>query len=339
MNLHKFFDMPSRSWKLVTLAALTFLMPVEILAKEIFYPAQNKSPKRLIVFVHGLGGDARSTWENSDSKFFWPEAFSKDPALKDADVLSFEYNSGCRGELTISEISRNLADGLRERLRERKYKHLSFIAHSLGGQIVRELVAYERIDVKKIKDLVFLAAPSLGASLANYGQLVCNGKQIADLKPGRGSTIDRLNDQWRDRFDKQARQLPFSYLAAYEVLSTYMGVVVDKDSAVAFSQTIKASDTDHFRIAKPSSVEDPVYKWARTQLIDGNVTNAGQSKELIESERALHDYFYTARSSMSEERYNALLKAYYGGFLKPEIPKSDFKMLMNQKAIFRGNKP
>jgi hypothetical protein len=40
----------------------------------------------VIVFVHGIFGDAKSTWTNSDSRAYWPELITTDSAFDGADV-------------------------------------------------------------------------------------------------------------------------------------------------------------------------------------------------------------------------------------------------------------
>ena len=55
---------------------------------------QNPNAEKLIVFIHGLTGDATDTWRSDgDSPFFWPEELAKDAGFQIADVLSFGYAS------------------------------------------------------------------------------------------------------------------------------------------------------------------------------------------------------------------------------------------------------
>jgi hypothetical protein len=46
-----------------------------------------------IIFVHGLGGSARSTWTHPRTKWFWPQNLYVKKGFQKARVLTFGYNS------------------------------------------------------------------------------------------------------------------------------------------------------------------------------------------------------------------------------------------------------
>src|SRR5690242_642164 len=51
----------------------------------------NSGADTVVVFVHGVFGDADSTWSNGDVSF--PKLVQSDPELRDLDVYVHEYSS------------------------------------------------------------------------------------------------------------------------------------------------------------------------------------------------------------------------------------------------------
>lgn len=102
-----------------------------------------------IVAVHGLGGHYRSTWEyqHSDGKTLWLEDFLIDQ-LRDANiaarVLSYGYDSAPVFTNTVTSID-NEAERLLNKLElkrdleQEKKRPIIFVAHSLGGLIVKKV--------------------------------------------------------------------------------------------------------------------------------------------------------------------------------------------------------
>ena len=100
----------------------------------------NVDGSQLIIFVHGLTGDAIDTWLNRETGFSFPKALSDD--LLDSYVVSFGYKSLFRQGDSVQKIAEELAlviYGLRER---HKYQTLKFVGHSMGGIIAREYILH-----------------------------------------------------------------------------------------------------------------------------------------------------------------------------------------------------
>src|SRR5271163_4677993 len=47
----------------------------------------------VIVFVHGVLGDSRSTWTNARTRAYWPALMKDDPFFKDFDIFVIGYPS------------------------------------------------------------------------------------------------------------------------------------------------------------------------------------------------------------------------------------------------------
>ena len=155
---------------------------------EGLHRLQNADPTdRLadIVFVHGLGGGSHATWrhgqENAPDHFFWPAELAKD--LPQCGVWSLGYEAGITAfgnpGMAIGERGLNFA---------RELQHsgvgldrpLLFIAHSLGGLVVKALIdgchlnvdpALEHL-VRRIAGIAFCGTPHLGSSFASAAKVL-----------------------------------------------------------------------------------------------------------------------------------------------------------------------
>lgn len=93
--------------------------------------------------VHGLNGTAKKTWTDPTSGNFWLEDFLPD-ALPKARVMTFGYDSGLAFSKSRSGVA-NFARDLLNRLRvarnspEARDRPLIFVAHSLGGIVVKKV--------------------------------------------------------------------------------------------------------------------------------------------------------------------------------------------------------
>ncbi|MCH8314062.1 MAG: hypothetical protein IID17_13870, partial [Nitrospinae bacterium] len=144
---------------------------------------QNPNSDKLIVFIHGVNGNPRGTWtyKDADPNFFWPEELAKDPSFQNADVLSFGYKSECGPTLIISEIAKNLELTLNKLLETGKYKSLEFVAHSMGGLVVREFILSRHkhlIKVVPVTSVITLSTPNLGSGLAKFASYFCKTIQL-----------------------------------------------------------------------------------------------------------------------------------------------------------------
>lgn len=100
-----------------------------------------------IVFVHGLTGNAYSTWFHQDAGIHWPSALLGCD-IKDAQILSFGYESDIinvwkpASNSRLSNYAEHLVRSL-ERVRRDSYtenRKIIFVSHSLGGLVTSFLV-------------------------------------------------------------------------------------------------------------------------------------------------------------------------------------------------------
>lgn len=84
----------------------------------------------VLVYVHGLFGDHKTTWEHL------PTQLRTYPALGEPDYASFGFDSPRIQTRVIDETTDALVFWMKTHLRQ--YDHIFIIAHSMGGLIARD---------------------------------------------------------------------------------------------------------------------------------------------------------------------------------------------------------
>jgi triacylglycerol esterase/lipase EstA (alpha/beta hydrolase family) len=206
----------------------------------------------VIVFVHGLFGDATSTWTNGTS--YWPKMISDDPVFAGADVFVYSYPTAMWATLSPDEI----ADHLRLQLNARgvlDHARIIFLSHSLGGIVTRAFLLRDRDAESKTLFAFFYGTPSTGSQIASIATLLSKSPQLGKLKPMNAE--DYLADQTRQWHDA-GFQLP-SY-CAYEKQNTFGLAVVTMQSAAALcTKGLVPINTNHIDIVKPASPDSDSY--------------------------------------------------------------------------------
>jgi pimeloyl-ACP methyl ester carboxylesterase len=240
----------------------------------------------LIVFIHGLGGNARQTWTHP-SGAFWPDLVYGDPAFAKPDILVVDYETTIAGEQTMAAVALSV-DGFLRRQSVWTYDSVILVAHSLGGIIARQIVVNNPAHASKVKLMYLLAAPMGGSVLANYASNIgVAGAIVRDLRSiEEGSFLANLINQWNSSIghstiptycavegrDVSASGAPRSVSVPDNTASSPSprvstrslappGRVVDyASSALLCNRKIVSHIAhDHGSIAKPSSVEDGVH--------------------------------------------------------------------------------
>jgi pimeloyl-ACP methyl ester carboxylesterase len=238
--------------------ATTFLLVVvghlQAIALESKYVRRLAANHKVIVFVHGLTGDAETTWGKGSVN--WPTLLTEDSAFSASNIYVYEYPTKFFADgLSIDEIAEDMrirfgADGVSE------HEQIIFIAHSMGGLVVRSYLLKNRPDFERTQFLYFLATPSTGSKLANAASYLSSNPQIEKMKwiDSRDFLAD-LTRRWL------GAEPPFPTYCAYEK-QTYAGqLVVDFGSATYLcTKHPDPIDADHVNIAKPAGNRSPQYQ-------------------------------------------------------------------------------
>jgi pimeloyl-ACP methyl ester carboxylesterase len=245
-----------------------------------------------VIFVHGLGSDADG-WVNSDTTFNWPiELGKKDDRLR---VFAVEYYAPMMGGARVPTSYQAIAPKLLEDLKINDVgtRPIVFVAHSLGGIIVKQLLrqadAFKSPIFSKTRSVVFLSTPHAGATIATLGghldKVISALTTAATFIPvphiGLFATAASKLLAWKLRISDLTSQLRgqepalmelnlwyrtlknVSTSAYYETETFYQVLVVDPMSAdpgVYGCVPTRAEAKDHITISKPKDVHDDLFK-------------------------------------------------------------------------------
>ncbi len=223
-----------------------------------------------VIFVHGLDGDARSTWHKKDNPaLFWPAWLAEDVPGVTVWSLGYEVSSSAwRGSsMPLSDRATNaLATLETQGLGDRP---IVFVCHSLGGLLVKQMLRHAldfgvtpwRSIAERTTGIIFLSTPHSGSDISNWmkhiGALLRLTVSVDELK-AHDPRLRELNTWFRN-----SRLAPSMRIQVYcEKLPVSAGIlVVNESSADPGLQGVVPIpvDEDHVSICKPENREKLVY--------------------------------------------------------------------------------
>ncbi len=224
-----------------------------------------------VVFVHGLGGDAVTTWEsqhNKNSQNSWLYWLDQDiPGIcvwslgYEAEAFSWKGSTMPLYDRATNFLATLDADGIGSR-------PLFFVTHSLGGLVVKQMLrnAIEsgnsewQTIAEKTQGIVFISTPHSGSDLASWLKYlggILTTVSVSDLE-AHASHLRSLNNWYRNH--DQFGDLPLKVYC--EKKQTKGILVVNETSADPGIRGFIPipMDDDHISICKPPSRDALVYK-------------------------------------------------------------------------------
>jgi predicted alpha/beta hydrolase family esterase len=223
--------------------------------------------EKLILFVHGLGGDGKSTWRG------FPNLIQDDEYLNSQfDVEFYQYPTWLFSFFGKTPKIQDLARGLRTQINHKysEYKSIVLVCHSLGGLIARMYLIEEVKNQRplKINKLLLYAVPNNGAGLASVAQHIAwRHNQLAQLSQD-SDLIEFLNQDWFRL--KIGNRLSIKYIVAGQ------DSVVERDSAESFWGNLDIEtiiDKGHINIVKPKSAEDLAFVILKNFVDERRITD------------------------------------------------------------------
>lgn len=156
---------------------------------------------------------------------------------------------------------------------EQSKRPLIFIAHSLGGIIVKQALVWAAREpqYQSIKDhtlgIVFFGTPHRGSGKANYGKILANVAAGVMHKP-KSKLIDALQSN-SDTLMKLTSEFKFEapnieIMTFYETkpMRVFSGLIVDKESALLElpHEDTQPVDANHSDMCKVAARDDETYK-------------------------------------------------------------------------------
>ncbi|KAI9858374.1 MAG: hypothetical protein M1813_007478 [Trichoglossum hirsutum] len=248
-----------------------------------------------IAAIHGLNGDPRTTFTNSTTEAFWLKDFLP-LDVPGARVMNFGYNARAAFGNSVSRFEDHAKDLLGSLVDRRQrddeiQRPLVFIAHSLGGIIVKQALVLARIDRKyqKIHEhtigIIFLATPHRGSEAATYGNVLARVATSVTGGPGpslTGPLRRNSTDLLRLTSDFKFEQNKFSVVSFYEQkpMGKMSTVIVDRSSALLEfeGEDQIPVDAHHRDICKFASRDDATYEklFHRINRMVGESIGSGQ---------------------------------------------------------------
>ncbi len=224
-----------------------------------------------IIFVHGLGGDALSTWhpqEKQEADNSWLSWLGQD--IENIGIWSVDYEVEAfrwqGSTMPLADRATNIIDLLD--IYEIGERPVIFITHSMGGLVVKQMLrhAYDfgnpswKKIVKQTKGIVFLSTPHSGSNIANWLQYIKGiiGTSVSvDELQANDPRLRELNTVYRNH--TQLKEIPIIVYCENE--STSGVLVVNNASADPGIPGVVPIplDENHISIAKPKSNKSRLY--------------------------------------------------------------------------------
>lgn len=207
--------------------------------------------KRVLILVHGLAGDGKSSWTSTDG-IYWPDLMEKDPAFSDFDIYVYQYESSLFGGcLPVTDVANNLRIHLKNDDVLANHGQVVFLAHSQGGLVVRQFLLRNRGEASKIPLLLFFATPTGGSEKADGVGMLPTCSQVDDLR-----SID-VNSYLKSQLsDWLSSGFPEKIVSrcAFETRKYWGSLTVEQSSAALLcSKDPEALQTNHRDAVKPNS--------------------------------------------------------------------------------------
>ncbi len=227
-----------------------------------------------VVFIHGLWGDAKGTWEwtesahGTDFSLFWPKELADE--LSSVAVWAVGYDSSPTKWVGRSMPLLDRASSLLDLLDAQGIgsRPVVFITHSLGGLLAKAIVRAsldtpaehdKHLLHQNTRGFVFFSTPHTGSSIANLASSIPGSRPTEILSElAQNDAYLRDLSQW---FSDKARLLDYKCLTYFEAYKTKGMTIVDAVSAnPSHGMRPVPFDADHFSICKIPCVSDQRYK-------------------------------------------------------------------------------
>jgi pimeloyl-ACP methyl ester carboxylesterase len=157
-----------------------FIALGEATANDGFYQSHQPGKKRVVVFVHGFTGDAKTSWTAPNGAYF-PKLLADDTRVKLADVYVVSYETHWRNEAhTVESLSEMVFGELDKSGVLSEHDQLIFLCHSLGGIVIERMLLSHPEVAAKTAFIQFYGTPHQGALTEKYNPLNAFLKVFAD---------------------------------------------------------------------------------------------------------------------------------------------------------------
>jgi pimeloyl-ACP methyl ester carboxylesterase len=232
------------------------------------YESRVSGRPRVIVFVHGIYGDARSTWTAPNGAYF-PALVAQDSSITQSNVFVAGYETKFFGQNhSIKQLGTDLFKELSTANVFADHKEVVFVCHSLGGLVIETLLIDHPEVTGQVAYLHFYGTPHQGSILASFRATFGRDPLISELKAGDGNAyLVQLDKDWR----KAGYTIHRFCVAEGVGMAARAGIAVGSlpDFVVPYYSATYRCDTsvpadmipaDHLGIVKPADRTHPAYR-------------------------------------------------------------------------------
>lgn len=210
----------------------------------------------VIVFMHGVLGNAEGTWTNSTTKAFWPAIVKNDAEFKGFDIYIYQFPTTLfKRSMSIDKIS----EDLRLELQNAKvfdHKEVIFVCHSMGGLVTRSFLQKYQDYASQVSFIYFFSTPTEGSEIAVLAKWLSINPQYGDMVP-----ISDTNYLANQLHAWLAAQFPIASYCAYEDQATAGQQVVPMRSAAALcNRPPTPISANHMEVVKPKDQDDKPHR-------------------------------------------------------------------------------
>ncbi|KFZ16903.1 hypothetical protein V501_02016 [Pseudogymnoascus sp. VKM F-4519 (FW-2642)] len=268
-----------------------------------------------VLFIHGLRGHPRHTWEDgrgsssnqntatpkkwktfrplfkksvlavdntsgdsAPERLFWLEEFLT-LDIPEARVWTYGYNADIIGGVfqannknSVSQHGRDLAVKLEREIENED--PIIFVAHSLGGIVVKDALRRSDICRSRTKAIIFLGTPHRGSSYAGWGAIASNlakvalqdsNKKIVDTLEANSEVLDNIHEEFKTIVHMSSIKI-HSFQEARGISGVkglHNKVVDDYSSKIDLPQaleTVEGIDANHMEMARCHDRLDQRYR-------------------------------------------------------------------------------
>ncbi len=267
--------------------------PLRTLKTNLGGYCRGPSKERVVVFVNGIFGDAVDTWSNGNA--YWPELLAEDSSFDDTDIYVHSFVSPkVATAQEIDELAGRMSDFLVNDGIFSRHKQVVFIAHSMGGLVVRAYLVKRRPAPANVPMIYFFATPTTGANVAGVAAHLSKNPQLKYMLPiDENGYVGDLQNAWLSTSDDPRVNYPstIASFCAYEKLDTWGFRVVTRSSATNLcNRETRGIVRDHIGIVKPASTSDDAYAAFKAAYLQTFGPLAGKVKLAILSKQQNSTY-------------------------------------------------
>ncbi|KAK4160531.1 hypothetical protein QBC43DRAFT_113210 [Cladorrhinum sp. PSN259] len=238
------------------------------------------------------------TNEESLSKLFWPDEYLTQD-IPEARVWTYGYNADAIGGLfeannknSVSQHGRDFAVRIEREIQNED--PFLFVAHSLGGIIVKDAIRRSDTCQRRTKLIIFLGTPHRGSAYAGWGDIASNlallalqdsNKKIIKTLEESNEVLDNIHEEFKTIADRSRIQI-HSLQEARGIAGMkglHNKVVDDFSSKLDLPrtlETVESIDANHMQMARCHDRADQQYRvilgvlqqFIKCMVPDGNGT-------------------------------------------------------------------